>query len=142
MSDYFTAAEMETALARQADMYKNEDGVIVTANVQEDLDEVEEDVNSSLRNKYTIPITKTRSINYVKGMVLTLMREKAYERLGTGEIPDAILLRADRVRDALGHLQTGGKQMPDQDEDPSGAIAETFTTSEEPEMTRDKLKGW
>lgn len=145
MSDYFTAVEMNAALARQNDMYKAEDGSIdltATGNLQLDLDDVEEFINSSVRNKYKIPITNPRSVKFIKGAVLVLMREKAYERLGTGEIPEAIIVRADRIRFALAQIMTGPRILSDEEESASGPLAEVAFVSTSVELSREKLEGY
>lgn len=143
MSDYFTAIEMKDALDRQSDMYKDKNGDIdltPTGNLQIDLDSVEEFVNSALRNKYKIPVTEIRGKNFARGMVLTLMREAAYSRLGTGTTPESVSDAGNRVRNTLGQLMTGARILQDVPEQPAGPVAETFATSAPVQMSRDNLK--
>lgn len=140
---YITNAKALEAVHAVASVY-DVDGVFNAAKLTEDITTVEGTVDSHVAGRYPVPVTGTAALAMVKGIVIALLRAEAYGRLGGGtETPAVILSNAKAARDQLKAISSGslrlGAASESTDERTAGAF---FEESEDPQMTRAKLKAF
>lgn len=82
--NYVTLAEAKTLLSRISAIYE------VSGTVDDDhlsliIESAEGMINAAIASRYTIPVTETEAVNYLRGMAIAIMRFKTFSQFADQE---------------------------------------------------------
>ena len=90
--------------------------------------------------RYALPLVPEE---LVKNWTLTLAEELAWSRSSPGKLPENVIDRVAAVRKQLEMLSAGKLVLSSQIESPaSGSASSVIVEGNEPQFTRDKLRGY
>lgn len=130
---YVTLAEAKKELSRVLAIYKV-NGVVDDTHLTQILDAAEGMVNAAIGSRYTIPVTNSVAIDYIRGLVIPIMRYKTWVQFGDqeAEFPKGIM---EEYKSSMKSLEMLAKQvtsLPNETEKTTGrpshiTYAETTT---------------
>lgn len=141
MGNYLSTDQAWDRLDKVRALYQDASGNALTTVLGDDVDQCEGEVNGYLAGRYTVPVTDSAHQAFLRSLTLALLHELAYTRLPSGAVPDGVKARADKARETLAKLSDGTLRLAGASEtstSTTGLLAE----SNDPELTRDKLKNW
>jgi len=131
---YVSLAEAKTLLNRVLAVYK------VNGTVDEDhltmiLTAAEGMVNAAIGSRYTIPVTDSVAVDYIRGLVIPIMRYKTWVQFGDQEeeFPKGIMEEYKSTMKSLDMLAKQVTSLPNESEKSTGRpshITYAETTSE------------
>jgi len=117
---YITIAQAETLLGRIINVYEDS-GVVDEDHLQLVIDEAEGMVNAAIASRYTIPVTETNALSFIRGLVVPILRYKSYTQFNEQEdFPKGILEEYKATLKVLKDLATQVISLPDEDEKITG----------------------
>ena len=117
---YVTLAEAKLLIKRIINVYE-EDNVVDDSHLQLVIDESEGIVNSSIVDRYDIPITDTNSIAFLRALVIPILRMKSYTQFAeSDETPDAVQKEYDATMKIVEKLSKQLMSLPGQPEKTTG----------------------
>jgi phage gp36-like protein len=117
---YVTLAEAKLLIKRIINVYE-EDNVVDDSHLQLVIDESEGIVNSSIVDRYDIPITDTNSIAFLRALVIPILRMKSYTQFAeSDETPDAVQKEYDATMKIVEKLSKQLMSLPGQSEKTTG----------------------
>ena len=72
MASYLSLANAQTLLGRVLDIYKDANGNVDTDHLTLVIDEAENMVNTAIGSRYTVPVTDTYSVEYLRSIVVPI----------------------------------------------------------------------
>jgi len=142
MGDYIVQADIERRLRDHFDSLY--DLPTDADDLDQDITSVEAEANAFLGRRYQVPVTATQAVRYVKKICLDLAEETAYARGESPELPEKIKRQADNARKQLtmiaeGKISLGAASVPERQ---NGGAAAIIVDADDPEFTRDRMKGF
>ena len=136
MASYLSLADAQTLLGRVLDIYKDDNNVVDTDHLELVIDEAENMVNTAIGSRYAIPVTDTYSVEYLRSIVVPIVRFKTYVQFAESEeLPEAV---AVEYREALKMLNALARQhvsLPGTSEKSTGRPAYIKTTTKSDSST-------
>lgn len=115
---YITLDQAKNAIARVDNVYNDDDTFL-----QEVIDESEGLINSSIGSRYTIPVTGTNSIAFLRSLVVPILRYKTYTQFNESTQEDFPKLIHEEYKATMKILENLAKQIvsiPDATEKTTG----------------------
>jgi hypothetical protein len=130
---YITLDETKTLIERILSVYEVS-GTVEDDHLQLIMDSSEGIVNAAIASRYDIPVTGTVAIDYLRGLVVPIIRFKSWTQFGDQEdVPDAIKLEYKSTMKSLEMLATRVTSLPNTDDKTTGRASHiTLSTSESP----------
>ena len=120
MSDYVTLAETETLLARVLAVYEVS-GSVVDAHLQLIIDASEGIINAAIASRYTIPVTESVAVNYLRGLVIPIIRMKTYTQFADqDDFPENVKVEYKATMMELDKLAKRITSLPNVDDKTTG----------------------
>ena len=120
MSDYVTLAETETLLARVLAVYEVS-GSVVDAHLQLIIDASEGMINAAIASRYTIPVTESVAVNYLRGLVIPIIRMKTYTQFADqDDFPENVKVEYKATMMELDKLAKRITSLPNVDDKTTG----------------------
>ena len=117
---YISIAEAKTLLNRVIDVYET-DNVVDDDQLQLVIDEAEGIVNSAIASRYTIPVTETNSVAFLRSLVVPILRMKTYTQFAeTEDTPDIIISEYKETMKVLKELSRQIISLPATDDKTTG----------------------
>lgn len=119
---YITLTQAKTALERVINIYED-DGVVDDTHLQEVIDECEGMINCAVASRYTIPITGTNAVNFLRGLVVPILRYKTYTQFNESVAEDMPKMIFEEYKATIKTLDNLAKQIvsvPDASEKTTG----------------------
>jgi len=121
MSSYITVAQAKTLLGRTLDVYNDSDGAFQSSHLELVIDECEGMINSAIGSRYTIPPTSTNALNFLRGLVVPLLRFKTYNQFtDMSDVPEGVITEYKAAMDTLSKLARQVISLPDQADKSTG----------------------
>ena len=129
MADYLSLANAQTLLGRVLDIYKDANDNVDTAHLTLVIDEAENMVNTAIGSRYTVPVTDTYSVEYLRSIVVPIVRFKTYVQFAeTEELPEAVAVEYRAALKMLNDLARQHVSLPGTTEKTTGRAAYIKTT--------------
>ena len=110
MSNYLTLADAKIKIDRI-------DAVYVDADLQSDIDTIEFRIDAALTHRYIVPVTNATAITYLQGLVIQILRMKAFAHFADSEdLPNAIVLEYKDAIKIISDLSRNNIQLPGAEE--------------------------
>lgn len=120
---YVTIAEVETLIARVLAPYKD-NGVVDETHLQLIIDASEGMVNAAIASRYDIPVTSTNGVNYLKSLIIPIIRYKTFTQFAEQEdFPQGILEEYKATMKELDKLARQVTSIPSTDDKDTGRAA-------------------
>jgi len=133
MSSYLSLADAQTLIGRALAVYTNDgtpDGTVDTAHLQLVIDEAEGMVNMAICSRYTIPPTDTNAVNFLRSLVVPILRYKTYLQFAESEkMPDGLTNEYNSVMSILDKLARQVISLPDTSDKTTGRASYIKITS-------------
>lgn len=132
---YLSLADAETSLARILNVYEV-NGSVVDAHLQLVIDEAEGIVNAAIGSRYTIPVTNTNAIAFLRSLVVPILRYKTYAQFNESEdFPKGVMEEYKATLKILNDLAKQVISLPDEAEKTSGRASHIKISSSESTIT-------
>ena len=116
MGNYVSLAEAKTLLNRVLAIYESDDDhldLIIEAS--------EGMINAAIASRYTIPVTETEGVNYIRGLVIPIMRYKTFTQFADQEdFPEGVKVEYKATMNSLDNLAKRITSLPNVDDKTSG----------------------
>ena len=143
MSSYFDFDDVERRLRGDLEALYELPGE--RAELDQDVEDVEAEVNAFVGKRYAVPVTSARAVAYLKKLCLDVFAETAWARGVGSELPEkvrkaAATARAQLEKIAKGVITLGGATSLQ--ERPVGGAESIIVDGNDPEFTRDQMGGF
>lgn len=133
---YITLSEAQTLLGRLLDIYKDDNGVVDTDHLQLVIDEAEGMVNAAIASRYSIPVTDTNSVAFLRAIVVPILRYKTITQFAeTEEVSEGIQLEYRKALETLYKLARQVMSLPGTSDKTSGRPAYIAITKSTDSLT-------
>ena len=120
MSDYVSLTETKTLLARILAVYEVS-GTVDDAHLTLIIDASEGMVNAACASRYDIPITGTVAINYIRSLVIPIIRYKTYMQFSDQEdVSEGVKAEYKATMKSLNDLAIRKTSLPNVDDKTTG----------------------
>jgi len=117
---YVSLTEAKTLLNRVLAVYKDS-GVVDDDHLTLILESSEGMVNAALGSRYTIPVTDSVAIDYIRGLVIPIMRYKTWVQFAEQEdFPDGVMEEYKSTMKELDKLAKQVTSLPNESEKTTG----------------------
>lgn len=115
-----------------------------TTDQQTDLDNAEAIIHSHVAQRYAVPVTGSEAMNLLQSFTYDIAIHMAHRRRNPGMIPAGVQAAHDLAMTQLFAIGAGAQSLGDTPPPDARAGRQDGidTTGEDPEMTREKLKGF
>jgi len=116
MGNYVSLAEAKTLLARVLAIYDGDDDHLDLI-----IDASEGMINSSIASRYTIPVTEAEGVNYIRSLVIPIMRYKTFAQFADQEdFPEGVKVEYKATMKQLDNLAKRVTSLPNVDDKTTG----------------------
>lgn len=120
---YVTLAEVKTLLARVLAPYESA-GTVDDTHLQLIIDAAEGMVNAAVCSRYTIPVAETEAVNYLKALIIPIVRYKTFTQFAEQEdFPDGVLEEYKATMKSLDNLAKRVTSLPNESDKATGRAA-------------------
>lgn len=120
MSDYVSLAQAKTLLARVLAVYES-DGTVDDDHLQLIIDASEGMANAAIASRYDIPVTDTEGVNYLRSLVIPIIRYKTFTQFAEQEdFPEGIKEEYKATMKSLEMLAKRVTSLPNVDDKTTG----------------------
>lgn len=118
--NYISLADAKTLLDRVLAVYKDS-GVVDDDHLTLIIEASEGMVNSAIASRYTIPVTDSQAVNYLRSMVVPIMRYKTFTQFSDQEeFPEGIKAEYKSTMKQLDNLAKRITSLPNVDDKTTG----------------------
>ena len=117
---YVTLAEVKLLIARVLAAYEDA-GVVDDTHLQLIIDAAEGMVNAAIASRYDIPVTETTAVDYLRSMIIPIVRYKTFTQFADQEeFPQGVLEEYKSTMKSLDSLAKRVTSLPGVDDKVTG----------------------